>query len=52
MKKWMKRKNYTAKSKNHFRDKNLQEAAKVLSLMEVDDAVDVLDEVDDATNIK
>ena len=49
MKKWMKRKNYTAQSKKHLRDKNLQEAAKVLSLMEVDDAVDVLDEVDDAT---
>ena len=49
MKKWMKRKNYTAQSKKHWRDKNLQEAAKVLSLMEVDDAVDVLDEVDDAT---
>lgn len=48
MKKWMKRKNYTAQSKKHLRDKNLQEAAKVLSLMEVD----VLDEVDDATNIK
>lgn len=45
----MKRKNYTAQSKKHLRDKNLQEAAKVLSLMEVDDAVDVLDEVDDAT---
>ena len=41
MKKWMKRKNYTAQSKKHLRDKNLQEAAKVLSLMEVDDAVDV-----------
>ncbi|MCI6241375.1 MAG: hypothetical protein MR625_09230 [Clostridium sp.] len=52
MKKWMKRKNYTAQSKKHLRDKNLREAAKVLSLMEVDDAVDVLDEVDDATNIK
>ena len=38
MKKWMKRKNYTAQSKKHLRDKNLQEAAKVL-----------LDEVDDAT---
>ena len=38
MKKWMKRKNYTAQSKKHLRDKNLQEAAKVLSLMEVDDA--------------
>ena len=49
MKKWMKRKNYTAQSKKHLRDKNLQEAATVLSLMEVDDAVDVLDEVDDAT---
>lgn len=49
MKKWMKRKNYTAQSKKHLRDKNLQEAAKVLSLMEVDDAVDVLDEVDDVT---
>lgn len=49
MKNWMKRKNYTAQSKKHLRDKNLQEAAKVLSLMEVDDAVDVLDEVDDAT---
>ena len=49
MKKWMKRRNYTAQSKKHLRDKNLQEAAKVLSLMEVDDAVDVLDEVDDAT---
>ena len=49
MKKWMKRKNYTAQSKKHLRDKNLREAAKVLSLMEVDDAVDVLDEVDDAT---
>lgn len=49
MKKWMKRKNYTAQSKKHLRDKNLQEAAKVLSLMEVDDAVDVLDEIDDAT---
>lgn len=49
MKKWMKRKNYTAQSKKHLRDKDLQEAAKVLSLMEVDDAVDVLDEVDDAT---
>ena len=49
MKKWRKRKNYTAQSKKHLRDKNLQEAAKVLSLMEVDDAVDVLDEVDDAT---
>lgn len=49
MKKWMKRKNYTAQSKKHLQDKNLQEAAKVLSLMEVDDAVDVLDEVDDAT---
>ena len=49
MKKWMKRKNYTAQSKKHLRDKNLQEAAKVLSLMEVDDVVDVLDEVDDAT---
>lgn len=49
MKKWMKRKKYTAQSKKHLRDKNLQEAAKVLSLMEVDDAVDVLDEVDDAT---
>ena len=49
MKKWMKRKNYTAQSKKHLRDKNLQEAAKVLSMMEVDDAVDVLDEVDDAT---
>lgn len=49
MKKWMKRKNYTAQSKKHLRDKNLQEAAKVFSLMEVDDAVDVLDEVDDAT---
>lgn len=49
MKKWMKRNNYTAQSKKHLRDKNLQEAAKVLSLMEVDDAVDVLDEVDDAT---
>ncbi len=49
MKKWMKRKNYTAQSKKHLRDKNLQEAAKVLSLMEVDDAVDVLDEVDDTT---
>lgn len=49
MKKWMKRKNYTAQSKKHLWDKNLQEAAKVLSLMEVDDAVDVLDEVDDAT---
>ena len=49
MKKWMKRKNYTAQSKKHLRDKNLQEAAKVLSLMEVDDAVDVLDEVDDPT---
>lgn len=49
MKKRMKRKNYTAQSKKHLRDKNLQEAAKVLSLMEVDDAVDVLDEVDDAT---
>ena len=49
MKKWMKRKNCTAQSKKHLRDKNLQEAAKVLSLMEVDDAVDVLDEVDDAT---
>ena len=49
MKKWMKRKNYTAQSKKHLRDKNLQEAAKILSLMEVDDAVDVLDEVDDAT---
>ena len=49
MKKWMKRKNYTTQSKKHLRDKNLQEAAKVLSLMEVDDAVDVLDEVDDAT---
>lgn len=49
MKKWTKRKNYTAQSKKHLRDKNLQEAAKVLSLMEVDDAVDVLDEVDDAT---
>ena len=49
MKKWMKRKNYTAQSKKHLRDKNLQEAAQVLSLMEVDDAVDVLDEVDDAT---
>ena len=49
MKKWMKRKNYTAQSKKHLRDKNLQEAAKVLSLMEVDDAVDVLDEGDDAT---
>lgn len=49
MKKWMKRKNYTAQSKKHLRDKNLQEVAKVLSLMEVDDAVDVLDEVDDAT---
>lgn len=49
MKKWMKRKNFTAQSKKHLRDKNLQEAAKVLSLMEVDDAVDVLDEVDDAT---
>ena len=49
MKKWMKRKNYTAQSKKHLRDRNLQEAAKVLSLMEVDDAVDVLDEVDDAT---
>ena len=49
MKKWMKRKNSTAQSKKHLRDKNLQEAAKVLSLMEVDDAVDVLDEVDDAT---
>lgn len=35
--------------KEAFADKNLQEAAKVLSLMEVDDAVDVLDEVDDAT---
>ena len=45
----MKRKNYTAQSKKHLRDKNLQEAAKVLSLMEVDDVVDVLDEVDDAT---
>ena len=49
MKKWMKRKNYTAQSKKHLRDKNLQEAAKVRALMEVDDAVDVLDEVDDAT---
>lgn len=49
MKKWMKRKNYTAQSKKHLRDKNLREAVKVLSLMEVDDAVDVLDEVDDAT---
>ena len=49
MKKWMKRKNYTAQSKKHLRDKNLQEAAKVLSLMEVDDAFYVLDEVDDAT---
>lgn len=49
MKKWMKRKNYAAQSKKHLQDKNLQEAAKVLSLMEVDDAVDVLDEVDDAT---
>ena len=49
MKKWMKRKNYTAQSKKHLRDKNLREAAKVLSLMEVDDAVDVLDEVDDVT---
>lgn len=49
MKKWMKRKNYTAQSKKHLRDKNLQEAAKVLSLMEVDDAVDVLDEIDEAT---
>ena len=49
MKKWMKRKNYTAQSKKHLRDKTLREAAKVLSLMEVDDAVDVLDEVDDAT---
>ena len=38
MKKWMKRKNYTAQSKKHLRDKNLQEAAKVLSLMQVDDA--------------
>ena len=52
VKKWMKRKNYTAQSKKHLRDKNLREAANVLSLMEVDDAVDVLDEVDDATNIK
>lgn len=49
MKKWMKRKNYAAQSKKHLQDKNLQEAAKVLSMMEVDDAVDVLDEVDDAT---
>ena len=49
MKKWMKRKNYTAQSKKHLRDKNLQEAAKVLSLIEIDDAVAVLAEVDDAT---
>ena len=52
MKKWMKRKNYTAQSKKHLRDKNLQEAAKVLSLMEVDDAVDVLEEMDATTKHK
>ena len=32
MKKWMKRKNYTAQSKKHLRDKNLQEALSLIHI--------------------